>query len=50
LPLAKLLMEAHGGKLELNSEINRGTSVIIHFPPDRVVTENSQKLVATVRG
>jgi hypothetical protein len=47
LPLAKLLMEAHGGKLELNSEINRGTSVIIHFPPDRVVTPTAAALSAS---
>jgi signal transduction histidine kinase len=37
LPLAKLLMEVHGGRLELNSEIGRGTSVTMLFPPARVV-------------
>jgi signal transduction histidine kinase len=37
LPLAKLLMEIHGGRLDLVSEIGRGTSVTMFFPPGRVV-------------
>jgi signal transduction histidine kinase len=37
-------MEVHGGRLELNSEIGRGTSVIMFFPPDRVVIPTATAL------
>jgi signal transduction histidine kinase len=38
LPLARQLVEAHGGTLLLLSEIGRGTSVIVRLPlaPDEV--------------
>jgi two-component system cell cycle sensor histidine kinase PleC len=36
LPLAKLLMEIHGGTLILTSTPGSGTSVILSFPADRV--------------
>ncbi len=35
LPLAKAMMELHNGRLELQSEINKGTKVTITFPPSR---------------
>jgi len=37
LPLSKCLMEGHGGKLEIESEPGRGTTVTITFPKERVI-------------
>ncbi|MBT3927774.1 MAG: hypothetical protein HOF33_12395 [Rhodospirillaceae bacterium] len=39
LPLARALAELHGGVLELESEIGVGTTVTIHFPKERIVSE-----------
>ena len=36
LPLAKRLVELHGGSLSLESEVSRGTVVSILLPPDRI--------------
>ena len=33
LSLAKALMECHGGKLEIESALNLGTTVRLIFPP-----------------
>jgi signal transduction histidine kinase len=35
LPYAKKMVEIHGGRLTLKSEINRGTTVTIELPPWR---------------
>jgi len=35
LPIVKALMDLHGGKLEISSEIDIGTEVRLLFPPDR---------------
>jgi signal transduction histidine kinase len=40
LPLAKNLTELHGGKLTLESEIGVGTTVIVHFPPERYLSND----------
>jgi signal transduction histidine kinase len=37
LPLARQLMEAHGGRLDLESQLNCGTVVTMTFPADRLV-------------
>lgn len=37
LPLAKSLVESHGGKLNLESEPGKGTRVTVQFPPMRLV-------------
>jgi PAS domain S-box-containing protein len=37
LPLAKSLVEMHGGYLDLQSEINLGTTVTVRFPAERIV-------------
>jgi len=37
LPLAKSLVERHGGKLDLESEPGKGTRVIVRFPPMSLV-------------
>jgi signal transduction histidine kinase len=36
LPLAKLIAEAHGGALHVQSAVGRGTTAIIQIPPDRI--------------
>lgn len=38
LPLAKRLMELHGGTLRLESRLGHGTTVTLCFPPERTVT------------
>jgi PAS domain S-box-containing protein len=37
LPLTKGLVEAHGGRLELHSELGVGTQVTVHFPKERTI-------------
>lgn len=41
LPLTKSLMELHGGRLELESQPNKGTTVRAVFPRDRVIIERA---------
>jgi len=38
LPLAKHLVELHGGRLTIESQINVGTTVTVIFPPSRIVS------------
>ena len=33
LPLIKGLIELHGGTLRIHSEVGKGTSILIWFPP-----------------
>jgi len=40
LPLARSLVEAHGGSLSLTSQVGRGTIVTVTFPAGRVVASN----------
>ena len=35
LPLVTAMIEMHGGSLELDSEVDVGTTVTIRFPPER---------------
>jgi signal transduction histidine kinase len=37
LPLAKQIVELHGGRLELASEVNVGTCVTLVFRAERIV-------------
>jgi two-component system cell cycle sensor histidine kinase PleC len=37
LSLSRLLVERHGGKLELESEVGKGTRAMIVLPPDRLL-------------
>ena len=37
LPLARSIMELHGGTLELRSELGRGTEAIVVFSPHRSI-------------
>ncbi len=41
LPLAKAMVEAHGGSLAIDSRIGLGTAVTIRLPPDRVVWDQA---------
>jgi hypothetical protein len=43
LPLAKAMIELHGGSLTVESQPNRGTAVTLTFPADRVVRPKGQK-------
>jgi signal transduction histidine kinase len=47
LPLAKQLMELHGGTLTLASTLNAGTVVTVTFPVDRLVRESVAREPAT---
>lgn len=37
LPIAKGLVELHGGSLSLKSKLRKGTEVIVIFPPERIM-------------
>ncbi len=37
LPLTKSLVELHGGSLDLQSEVGKGTTVTVRFPANRIV-------------
>jgi signal transduction histidine kinase len=37
LPLVKAIAELHGGALRLASEVQKGTTVEVTFPPERIV-------------
>ena len=41
LPLAKRLIEMHGGTLSLESKVNVGTTVTIFLPPERIIEESA---------
>ncbi|MDH3966628.1 MAG: HAMP domain-containing histidine kinase, partial [Rhodospirillales bacterium] len=43
LPLTKRLMELHGGWLEIESALDRGTKVSLIFPPDRVIAPETRR-------
>jgi two-component system cell cycle sensor histidine kinase PleC len=38
LPIAKSLVDLHGGTFTLNSRLREGTEVIVTFPPERVMS------------
>jgi len=42
LPLAKELIELHGGALSIDSEVGVGTSVQVSFPPDRGLWQGAE--------
>jgi two-component system cell cycle sensor histidine kinase PleC len=39
LAIARALVEMHGGRIAIDSELGGGTTVTIAFPPDRVVAQ-----------
>ncbi len=44
LPLVKTMIEMHGGTLELDSEVDVGTTVTIRFPPERIAEGRRTKV------
>lgn len=42
LPLAKSLIELHGGYLDLQSEVGAGTTVTVRFPANRILREHQE--------
>ena len=38
LPLAKAMLELHGGVLAITSKPHQGTTITLHFPADRIVS------------
>jgi signal transduction histidine kinase/transcriptional regulator with PAS, ATPase and Fis domain len=46
LPLAKDLLELHGGRLEIESTAGEGTSVSVHLPEERCIEKPPRQRVA----
>lgn len=44
LPLVKSMIEMHGGTLQIESEVDVGTTVSITFPADRLAPNRSEKV------
>ena len=40
LPICSSLMKLHNGNLTIHSEIDKGTSVTVSFPPERTILRN----------
>ena len=38
LPIAKSLVDLHGGTFTLRSKLREGTEVVVTFPPERVMS------------
>ncbi|MHA1538387.1 MAG: sensor histidine kinase [Alphaproteobacteria bacterium] len=50
LPLSKTLVELHGGELRIDSEMNRGTSVAVTLPGERLVRARDGELQSSGSG
>jgi len=50
LPLAKTLMETHGGSLDLQSRLGQGTTVTIRFPAERVAGDTGDRAERAAHG
>jgi two-component system cell cycle sensor histidine kinase PleC len=46
LPLVKALVDMHGGRLEIESVVGKGTTVTVVMPPDRLLEAKSGARVA----
>jgi PAS domain S-box-containing protein len=46
LYITRMLMERHGGRVEIRSEVNVGTTVTLSFPPDALVREPAEPAAA----
>ncbi len=45
LPLTKALVELHGGRLELSSQLGEGTTAVVSLPPERRIICEEKKSV-----
>jgi len=43
LPLVRHFAKLHGGRFELKSQVGKGTTAIVHFPPDRTIEASDAK-------
>jgi signal transduction histidine kinase len=43
LPLVKAMIEIHGGRIDLQSELNKGTTVRLIFPPERTGRKDEEE-------
>lgn len=41
LPLTKSLVELHSGTLDIRSRLGHGTTVVVHFPPERSIAPDA---------
>jgi signal transduction histidine kinase len=48
LPLVKAMIEIHGGRIVLESELNKGTTVRLIFPPERIGRKDKQNTSESV--
>ena len=48
LPLTKSLVEAHKGTLDIRSRLGHGTTVVVHFPPERTIAKDADPLVVSI--
>jgi signal transduction histidine kinase len=49
LPTARKIIEAHGGRISVQSEVGRGTKFVIEFPsPKRITKSRGQDPMSTV--
>jgi two-component system cell cycle sensor histidine kinase PleC len=46
LPIVKGLVEAHDGRIELQSQVGEGTTIIIHLPPARVRRQHALQIAS----
>ncbi|MEI9930373.1 MAG: ATP-binding protein [Rhizomicrobium sp.] len=46
LPIVRGLAEAHGGHVELQSRLNRGTTVTVTLPANRIVSRAAVALAS----
>ncbi len=49
LPLVEQIMKLHGGSLEIESELGKGTTVTVRFPPARVLALPAKQLSSRSR-
>jgi len=47
LPLARRLLELHGGRLEIESAVGGGTTVTMRLPRERVAVETERRAAAS---
>jgi len=46
LPLSKSLVEAHQGALDIHSRLRHGTTIVVHFPPERSLPKDTDASMA----